>query len=84
MTRWRSACRSSIADGIEEILAEPRRRWRPSTGLPGACASRTSRSASMTVAPQARKSSATVDLPEAMLPVRATLSIGRGAPGWLR
>ena len=31
----------------------------------------------MTVAPQPRNSSATVDLPEAMLPVRATFSMER-------
>src|SRR4029077_3900098 len=45
------------------------------TSPPGACASRARRSASITVAPQRWNSATTVDLPAAMLPVSAMLSM---------
>ena len=75
MTLPRNAARSSEpSDANTSVPNRPAIAAR--TALPGACASRTSASASMIVAPHFRKRSTTVDLPAAMLPVRATLSTG--------
>ncbi len=73
--RARSAGRSSDPSG-RSTPSPNRSTIARSTALPGDCASRTSRSASTIVAPHRRKSSVTVDLPEAMLPVRAMWSTG--------
>src|SRR6185295_732496 len=79
MTLPRSAPRSSEPSPAR--TSEPKRRaMAASTVLPGACASRASTSASMIVAPQFLKRSTTVDFPDAMLPVRATLSMERKVP----
>ena len=72
MTLARNAARSSSPRATTSV---PKRfAIAASTALPGACASRARTSASMTVAPHFLKRSTTVDLPEAMLPVRPTLS----------
>ena len=61
-------------NAIVHPAVRQRRAIAASTSPPGACASRASASASMIVAPQRRNRSTTVDLPEAMLPVRPTFS----------
>ena len=84
MTLPRSAPRSSVPSDAS-TSAPNRPAIAAMTALPGACASRTSASASMIVAPHFRRRSTTVDFPAAMLPVSAMLSmkggIGYGVPG---
>src|ERR1051325_4927549 len=74
ITLARSAARSRLPSA-PRTSAPKRLAMAARTVPPGAWASRASTSASMIVAPHLRNSSTTVDLPEAMLPVRPTLSI---------
>src|SRR5882762_9649073 len=74
MTLARSPARSRVPSEANTLVPN-RFAMAARTALPGACASRASASASMTVAPHFLKSSTTVDLPAAILPVRPTLSM---------
>jgi len=73
MTLPRNAARSSVAVPAQHVGSEASSDRRKN-GTSGASASRARASASMTVAPHFLNSSTTVDLPEAILPVRPTLS----------
>src|SRR5438552_2237879 len=77
ITLPRSAARSRLPSAAR-TSAPNRPAIAASTSPPGAWASRARTSASMIVAPQRWKRSTTVDLPAAILPVRATFNTERG------
>ena len=80
--RWRPGPARSSAPSAADAPRDRRRRRPPSRpGVPGATTSRASRSESITTAPQlARAPRTTVDLPDPMPPVTATVSGHVDAP----